>query len=255
VKKTSSERFWEIDALRGIAIILMILYHLVFDLNYFRLFTTDLNSLPVLLFLYPVSTTFLLLVGISLTVSYSRAQQILSIRQLRIKFLKRGTSVFGLGLIITLVTWVYPHDGYIVFGVLHCIGLSILLVYPLIRFRKLPLILGVLCIILGVYLRIAVVVDFPWLLWLGFVPSGFYTLDYFPLLPWFGVVLIGVFLGNNLYQNDKRKFSVKDHSQFIVSRGLCFLGRHSLIIYLLHQLLIVGLLYVLHLLINGSRIV
>jgi uncharacterized membrane protein len=255
MKKPSSGRFWEIDAIRGIAIILMILYHFVFDLNYFRLYTADLDSLPVLLFLYPVSTTFLLLVGISLTISYSRAKQNLSKRQLPVKFLKRGTSVFGLGLLITLVTWVYPHDGYIVFGVLHCIGLSILLAYPLIRFRNFPLILGVLCIILGIALRVTVIVDFPWLLWLGFVPSGFYTLDYFPLLPWFGVVLIGIFLGNTFYQNNTRKVSLNDHSGFILSRVLCFLGRHSLIIYLLHQLLIVGLLYVIPLVINGSRIV
>ncbi len=255
MKRTSSERFWELDAIRGIAIILMIVYHLVFDLNYFGLYTTDLDTPPVLLFLYPISAAFLLLVGISLTVSYSRAQQKLSQTQLKVKFLKRGISVFGLGLLITLVTWVYPHDGYIVFGVLHCIGLSILLAYPLIRFRNFPLILGVLCIILGITLRVAVIVDFPWLLWLGFVPSGFYTLDYFPLLPWFGVVLIGIFLGNSLYQNNTRKVTFNYHSQFILSRGLCFLGRHSLIIYLLHQLLIVGLLYVLHLLINGSRIV
>jgi uncharacterized membrane protein len=248
VQKNPSERFWEIDFLRGIAIILMIVYHLIFDLNYFGVYTTDLDSLPVLLFLYPISTTFLLLVGISLTVSYSRAQQKLSKRQLPLKFLRRGAGVFGLGLIITLVTWVYPHDGFIVFGVLHCIGLSILLAYPLIRFRNLSLVLGVLCIILGVYLRITVVVDFPWLLWLGFVPSHFYTLDYFPLLPWFGVVLIGIFIGNSLYQNNLRTFEVKDHSRFIASRMLCFFGRYSLIIYLLHQLIIVGLLYVLFLL-------
>jgi len=255
VKKNFSERFWEIDFLRGIAIVLMIVYHLVFDLNYFGLYTTNLDSPPVLLFLYPIGTTFLLLVGISLTVSYSRAHKKLSKRQLRLKFFKRGTGVFGLGLIITLVTWVYPHNGFIVFGVLHCIGLSILLAYPLIRFRNLPLILGVLFIILGVFLRITVVVDFPWLLWLGFVPSYFFTLDYFPLLPWFGVVLIGIFLGNSLYQNNKRKFLLKDHSQFIVNRVVCFLGRHSLIIYLLHQLIIVGLLYLFHLVVNGSRIV
>jgi uncharacterized membrane protein len=255
VKKNFSERFWEIDFLRGIAILLMIVYHLVFDLNYFGLYTTNLDSPPVLLFLYPISTMFLLLVGISLTVSYSRAHKKLSKRQLRLKFLKRGTGVFGLGLIITLVTWVYPHNGFIMFGVLHCIGLSILLAYPLIRFRNLPLILGVLCIILGVFLRITVVVDFPWLLWLGFIPSLFFTLDYFPLLPWFGVVLMGIFLGNSLYQNNKRKFSLLDHSEFIVNRWLCFLGRHSMIIYLLHQLIIVGLLYLFHLVVNGSRIV
>jgi uncharacterized membrane protein len=166
-----------------------------------------------------------------------------------------SSDLFGLGLIITLVTWVYPHNGFIMFGILHCIGISILLAYPLIRFRTMPLILGILCIILGVFLQITIVVDFPWLLWLGFVPSFFFTLDYFPLLPWFGVVLMGIFLGNSLYQNNKRKFLLKDHSQFIMNRMICFLGRHSLIIYLLHQLIIVGLLYLFHLVVNGSRIV
>ncbi|MBE3122330.1 MAG: DUF1624 domain-containing protein [Thermoplasmata archaeon] len=255
VKKNPSERFWEIDFLRGIAIFLMIVYHLVFDLNYYELYRTNLNSLPVLLFLYPISTSFLLLVGISLTLSNSRARSTLSTQQMRGKFLKRGGGVFGLGLLITVVTWIYPHDGYIVFGVLHCIGLSIILAYPLVRFRTPTLALGILCIIIGVFLQTTVTVDFPWLLWLGLIPSHFSTLDYFPLLPWFGVVLIGVFLGNSLYQNNKRKFSLKDHSQFIISRGVCFLGRHSLIIYLLHQLIIVCLLYFIHLVVNGSRIV
>ena len=74
MKETSSERFWEIDALRGIAILMMITYHVIFDLNYFEFTSTDLNSLPLLFFLYPVGTLFLLLVGISLTLSYSRVK-------------------------------------------------------------------------------------------------------------------------------------------------------------------------------------
>jgi uncharacterized membrane protein len=247
VKETSSERFWEIDFLRGIAIILMVGYHFLFDLTFFEIYSTDLSTLPVLLFLYPIGTLFLLLVGISLTISYSRAQKILSKQQVPLKFLKRGASVFGFGLIITLVTWVYPHNGFIIFGVLHCIGLSILLAYPLLRFRSLPFMLGILCIIFGIYLRVIVVVDFPWLLWLGFTPAQFYTLDYFPLLPWFGVVLLGIFLGNRLYQNDKRLFPLQDYSSFVIVRGTCLLGRHSLIIYLLHQLIIIGVLYLLFL--------
>jgi len=243
VNKTSSERFWEIDVLRGIAILMMITYHVIFDLNYFGFTSTDLNSLPVLLFLYPVGTLFLLLVGISLTLSYSRVKQTLTRNQLWIKYFNRGSSIFGLGLLITLVTWVYPHNGFIVFGVLHCIGLSILLAYPFIRSRLSALLVGVICIGIGVVLRISVTVDFPWLLWLGFVPTQFYTLDYFPLLPWVGVVLVGIFLGNSLYQNNIRSFRLKDYSQFIITRLFCFLGRHSLIIYLLHQLIIVGILY------------
>ena len=221
----------------------MITYHVIFDLNYFGFTSTDLHSLPVLLFLYPVSTSFLLLVGISLTLSYSRVKHTLTTNQLWIKYLKRGGSIFGLGLLITLVTWIYPHKGFIVFGVLHCIGLSILLAYPLIRARLSAALVGLLCISIGVLLKITITVDFPWLLWLGFVPKQFYTLDYFPLLPWFGVVLIGIFLGNSLYQNNTRSFRQKDHSRFIITRLLCFLGRHSLIIYLLHQFIIVGILY------------
>jgi uncharacterized membrane protein len=248
VKKTSSERFWEIDALRGIAILMMIAYHLLFDLKYYGFSSTDLSSLPVLLFLYPIGTLFLLLVGLSLTLSYGRVKDTLSSRQLQRKYLRRGSSVFGLGLLITLVTWVYPHNGFIIFGVLHCIGLSIILAYPFIRYRLPALIMGVTCVLLGVFLQTMVTVDFPWLLWLGFVPVQFYTLDYFPLLPWFGVVLIGIFLGNNLYQDNRRTFALKDYSHCIVSRVLCFLGRYSLIIYLLHQLVIVGVLYLLTLL-------
>jgi uncharacterized membrane protein len=99
------------------------------------------------------------------------------------------------------------------------------------------------CILVGVFLQSMVTVDFPWLLWLGVVPNQFSTLDYFPLLPWFGVVLLGVFIGNGVYKNNTRVFQLKDYSHTIVVRGLCFLGRYSLIIYLLHQLIIVGLLY------------
>ncbi len=223
----------------------MIAYHVLFDLVYFGFTSTDLNALPVLVFLYPIGTLFLLLVGVSLTLSYNRVKQSFTKGQLRVKYLKRGSSIFGLGLLITLVTWVYPHNGFIIFGILHCIGLSILLGYVLIRSRFSALLVGFVCISVGVFLRLFVMVDFPWLLWLGVVPRSFYTLDYFPLLPWFGVVLLGIFLGNTLYRDNARKFKLKDYSRFIGTRFLCFLGRHSLIIYLLHQIIIVGILYIL----------
>lgn len=245
VNTDRKQRFWEIDALRGIAILMMITYHVLFDLNYFGFTSTDLNSPPALIFLYPVGSLFFLLVGLSLTLSYNHVKNTLTKTQFQIKYLKRGTRIFGLGLLITLVTWVYPHDGYIIFGVLHCIGLSILLAYPFLNTRHSALLAGLCCIVIGIILRFSGPVDFPWLLWLGFVPTSFYTLDYFPLLPWFGVVLIGIFLGNTLYKNNTRIFTLKEAPRFIGVRLLCFLGRHSLVIYLLHQLIIVGILYLL----------
>jgi uncharacterized membrane protein len=242
VKKPISSRYWEVDFLRGIAIIMMVIYHILFDVVFFHLAYVDLSSIPVLLFLYPIGTMFLLLVGVSLTLSYSRVEETLSSWQRQKKFIIRGLYIFGGGMLVTLGTWLYLEEGFVIFGVLHCIGVSTILAYPLIRSRIYPLLLGTVCVIIGVFLQLMVVVDFPWLLWLGFIPNNFYTVDYFPLLPWFGVILIGIFIGNNLYQNNKRRFKIKDLSQFIPVRGVCFLGRHSLLIYLLHQPIIVALL-------------
>ena len=244
MSSTSSDRFWEIDFLRGIAIVLMIGYHILFDLNFFDIYSINLHLLPFRLFLYPIGTTFLLLVGISLTLSYARAQEKIPTKKLPLKFLFRGLKIFGFGMIITFVTWILLPENFIIFGVLHCIGISIILAYPFLQLRIPNLLIGVVFIIVGILLR-SMVFDFSWLVWLGFAPSGFSTIDYFPLLPWFGVVLIGIFIGNTIYPNYNRKFELPDLSRYKSINFLCFLGRHSLIIYLLHQPILIGIIYLL----------
>ena len=239
-EKTLGKRFWEIDSLRGIGIILMIIFHMLFDLNYFSSAGFDLHSGIWFLLGRAAAVTFLFLVGLSLTLSYSRA-----LKQGKAgfsKYLKRGIWIFFLGLIITLMTWLLLPQGTILFGVLHLIGISIILAYPFLRFRNLSLLLGIILIILGVFLQ-TLTFDFPWLLWLGFRPLAFYTFDYLPLLPWFGVVLLGIFFGNLLYPDYKRRFRIRNLSSSPPLRVLAFLGRHSLIIYLLHQPILLGLLY------------
>ena len=240
-KKTP--RFWEIDFLRGIAIIMMIIYHILFDLYFLKIYYIKLNSLPVLLFLYPIGTLFLLLVGISLSISNSRIKYNYTKSKKIIKHVKRGSMIFGWGLIITLITWILIPDTFIIFGVLHCIGISIIISYPFINLKTQNLILGLLIIPIGIYLR-SYTFDFSWFLWLGFIPNGFRTLDYFPLLPWFGVVLIGIYLGNILYPDNKRIFKIMDLSKFNLIKSICFMGRHSLLIYLVHQPIIILIMYI-----------
>ena len=242
VKKKSYNRFWEIDLLRGIAIILMIIFHILYDLNYFDIYKLSLYSGYFLIYVYLNASLFIVLVGISLSLSYSRAKTTLTKKELQLKYLLRGLKIFGLGIIVTLATWIYLKDGYVIFGVLHCIGISIILAYPFIKFRYPNLILGMVLIFSGIIVK-TLTFDFYWLVWLGFTPPQFYTVDYFPLLPWFGVVLVGIFIGNSLYHKNKRRFRMKDLSQSIFVRFFCFLGRNSLIIYFLHQLIIVGLIY------------
>jgi uncharacterized membrane protein len=229
----SVNRYWEIDFLRGFAICMMVFYHILFQINYFQVFNIPLRSLPFLLYAYPIGTLFLLIVGISLTLSYKRAIQNKE-SDLFYKFFKRGLKIFALGLVITMVTWFFPHEGFIVFGILHCIGLSIILGYFFIRYTFISFIIGILIVFIGILLQ-GIFIDFYWLFWIGLKPYRFYTLDYFPLLPWFGVVLIGIYIGNIVYQNGYGKKILTDKFDNVFVNGLVYLGRHSLIIYMLHQ--------------------
>ena len=240
---TTTERFWEVDALRGIALIMMIVYHIAFDLTYLRIADIPLHSLSWQLFLFPIGTLFLLLVGISLSLSYSRIKHRSLRTQLLLKFLSRGARILGLGLLITLTTWIYPHEGFIVFGVLHCIGLSIIIAFPLLDKQWENLFLGLLCVTLGLYIR-TLTIQTDWFVWLGLTSPTFYSFDYFPLLPWCGIGLLGLFLGNTLYKDYRRRFHLRDLSDNLLVRLLVILGKHSLLIYLLHQPIILGVLYV-----------
>lgn len=244
--KPKEKRFWEIDFLRGIAIIMMIIFHFLYDLVYFGGYGFDIWSGFWLFFARTTALIFIFLVGISLTLSYSRATRAKLTKRRRInlplKYIKRGLRIFGYGLLITAATFLFLENGVIVFGILHFIGVAIILAYPLIRYSYSNLVLGIVFIAAGFYLS-SFTLNFSWLLWLGLKQAGFYTLDYFPIFPWLGVVLIGLFAGNILYKDYKRRFRIREIGSLQVIKQLCYIGRHSLLIYLIHQPVLIALLY------------
>jgi len=245
MEKKMAQRFWEIDFLRGIAIIMMVLYHLLYNLHYFAHFNVNVYSGFWMYFARTTATIFIFLVGVSLSVSFSRTKKNHQDRnKLFMKYFRRGLKVFSWGLIITLVTWIFLREGLIIFGILHLIGISIILAYPFLKLHYWNLFFGVFCIILGAYLK-GFIFNFSYLSWLGFRPAQFYSVDYFPLLPWFGVVLIGIFFGNIFYPDYSRKFQLVELSSFSGIKVFCFLGKHSLLIYLLHQPLMIAAFYLL----------
>jgi len=247
-EKKMAQRFWEIDFLRGIAIIMMVLYHLLYNLHYFAHFNVNVYSGFWMYFARTTATIFIFLVGVSLSISFSRTKGFSfgSTKETRLflKYLRRGLKVFSWGLIITLVTRIFLGKAFVIFGILHLIGISIILAYPFLKLHYWNLFFGVFCIILGAYLK-GFIFNFSYLSWLGFRPAQFYSVDYFPLLPWFGVVLIGIFFGNIFYPDYSRKFQLVELSSFSGIKVFCFLGKHSLLIYLLHQPLIIAILFLL----------
>ncbi len=242
MKKNLEKRFWEIDFLRGIAIIMMIIFHLIFDLVYFDKYNFNLNSGFLPYFARVTAIIFIFLVGISLTLSFSRAEKKQKTKKkLYVKYLKRGLMIFSWGLIITLMTWIFLREEFIMFGVLHFIGISIILAYPFLKLKFWNLLIGILFISLGMCLR-NFTFDFSWLVWLGFKPHYFHTIDYFPIFPWFGIILFGLFFGNLLYSDHARRFKIRDLSAFSFIRFFCFLGRYSLLVYLIHQPILIMLI-------------
>jgi uncharacterized membrane protein len=82
-----------------------------------------------------------------------------------------------------------------------------------------------------------------WLIPIGFVPPKFFSIDFFPLFPWFGIVLIGIGLGHYLYPDGKRRFQIPIDDQKEIIKNICFLGRHSLYIYFLHQPILFAIIF------------
>lgn len=216
---------------------MMVFYHLSYDLDTFGGYGIETTTGLWALFADTTASFFLFLVGVSLTIGYSRGGGSVRFR----KYLRRGLVVFGYGMLLTVGTWL-AGVGVIWFGILHLIGVSIILAYPMLGYRRANLVVGLLIIVVGEYMRSqGVSSESPWLLPFGVVPENLFMPDYRPLLPWFGVVLLGVAFGNLVYGRGKRAVQAAP----VGARPLGFLGRHSLLIYLIHQPIMVAVLMVL----------
>ena len=234
-------RFVELDLLRGFAIIGMVFLHILWDLDFFGILPLNRG---IYQFQEIVPSIFFVLMGICLVITVNRRNTV-SPRVLSKHLLFRGLWILGLGMIISLVTLIFIPDRPIFFGVLHCIGLSVILSIPLLRFKSYNIIFAAIIILAGIVIGFYPMEN-PTLahLIVGIHQAdvGKYTIDYFPLLPWFGVSLIGVALGNWLYKDGKRRFAFPDLSRYKPVALFSWLGKHSLTIYLIHQPIIYGLL-------------
>jgi uncharacterized membrane protein len=234
-------RFPEIDLLRGLAIAMMVLYHALFDLTFTGVAEISVTTGFWKVFQIATATLFLGIAGVSLSVSAARAEKYLDRRAFTRKFLWRGAGIFAAGMVVTAVTLILVPGAPVIFGILHCIGISIMLSPLFFRFRRFLPFAGIVVILVGV---LVFPVEGPALLIpLGVYPPGFSSLDWVPLLPWMGVVMLGIVIGDALYPGGERGYSVPP-SLLEVPRGALWPGRHSLLLYFLHQPVLICLLAV-----------
>lgn len=242
----SSKRFIEIDFLRGMAVLGMVIFHLFFVLDYFGVVANEMYEGFWLVLARSVQFVFLGLVGVSLALSLSRQKAGELFRGFYSRQLKRSLLVLAMAMLVTLFTYAAVPDAYVNFGILHLIAVSIFLLMFLAGGKWLNLFLGIAALLIAFSIK-DIEVTTPLLYPFGFDFAGINTLDYFPIFPWISVPLFGMFLGNVFYGSFQRRLWARKFACFEVGffgkSPVLFLGKHALLIYMLHIPVILLVLY------------
>ena len=221
-----------LDALRGIAIVAMIVYHFAFDLRYFGFTRSDFeHDLRWLTARTLILSSFLLISGISAVLAQARNK---ADRQ----WLRHVGIIAGAAALVSVASFTMFPRSFIWFGVLHAIAASLLLARPLFGRPAVAAVIGAAMIIAGVTVA-SPEFDNRALGWIGFMSQKPATEDYVPLFPWMGVMLLGITAGHGLARS--RFAAVAGLGR--APAALRWLGRHSLIVYLVHQPLLIGMLW------------
>lgn len=214
----------------------MAIYHFAWDLEFFGYAEPGMTAFGGWkLFARCIASSFLFLVGVSLVLAHAKGIRWAG-------FWKRLSMVAAAALAITAITWYATPNSFIFFGILHQIALASVLGLAFLRLPPLlTLVVAALVIAAPHYLRSAFF-DQPLLLWVGLSTVPPRSNDFVPLFPWFGAVLIGIASAQFAL-----KAGIFDRLARLQpgawSRPLSFFGRHSLAFYLIHQPVLISLVW------------
>jgi len=293
-KVLTRNRFWELDASRGLAVGMMILQHFIkaclivvnttlgkaaigfwflaknwlmlagvsayaltaFSSTRFPRLSKSINVpsslktviagmelglLAVIIFWLATSSSgaagFMLVMGITMSIRYERSKKRLGEISIFPEFLKRGLELLACAAVITGISYLISPEKMVTFGILHLLGVSTILSFPFLGLPVAIVLLGGLGVIgLGSYFIANPLGTGNLLLsWLGVGALAGQSLDFFPLLPWFGVVLLGIVLGKVLYPKGEREFNLPDFSEGKFMEALEWIGQKALPIFMLQE--------------------
>jgi uncharacterized membrane protein len=236
VSTASRTRIVLVDLARGIALLAMFVFHFAYDLSYFRLIETDIPLDPAWRwFARTIAASFLTLVGISLVLATRGGLN-------RGAYLKRLAMVAGAAALVTIGTWFAMPQAFIFFGILHQVAFASVLALAFLRLPTLAIALAALVVFALPQFVANPFFDQPWLLWLGLSRDVPNTADFVPVLPWFGWVLTGMVLARLALPHLAGSPIAAWQPRSLPARIVAWGGRHSLLVYLLHQPIFIGLL-------------
>ena len=227
MEQAKKRRIQILDLIRTIAMLFMVVHHTCYDLAVFSVIPFSyMQGLVLRMVSYISAALFMLCSGASSRLSRSN--------------IKRGALVLMCALVVSIVTRFMGRP--VLFGILHFFGTSMILYSifekPLIRAVSFLSSIGKImvplaCIILFILsdiLTSRAETSLKFLFPLGFTADGFFSSDYYPLLPWIFLFLAGTWIGGLILENRDKQWLYTP-----VPKALTFPGRHSLVIYMVHQ--------------------
>jgi len=225
-----------VDLARGLALLAMFVYHFAYDLSYFRLISVDVVADPAWrAFARLIAGSFLTIVGFSLVLATRNGFD-------RGNYLRRLALVACAAILVTCATWFALPDVFIFFGILHHIALASLLALPFLFLPTALVAIAALVVFALPFILGSDVFTQDWLAFLGFGPWPL-TADFVPVFPWFGCVLAGMTLARLLLPAAGGSGWAQWRARSAPARLVVLGGRNSLFVYLVHQPLFIGALF------------
>jgi uncharacterized membrane protein len=218
----------------------MILFHAAFDLVFFAGQQLNLESGIIWIIGRSAAVLFIALAGASMGLAWRRKHA-----GKKNPLLMRGIQIFGMGIVLTAFTWIFFHAYTIWFGVLHLIGLAVIIGTLLLPHPRITCVAGIIITGMGILLSIPSYAALAPMA-IPLFPLTFQTFDYFPIFPWMGVFLLGMSLGEYFFPSGRQRYRISLDATHPFAQSLIWAGRNSLLLYFIHQPILVGIITLLN---------
>ena len=223
-----------VDALRGLALAAMVIFHGAWDLSNADLIATDIGDhAGWQWFARSIAASFLAITGASLVLAHGRGFN-------SQKFWRRWLLLAGAAGLVTLGTWFMFPESFVFFGILHHIALASIVALPFLRLPPLVTLLAAIAVFILPLVFRSGMFDPLWLIWTGLALRVPDAVDFVPFFPFFSFVLTGMALGRIVQAwLSRHGWQAKNP----VTKTAALAGRHSLLFYLVHQPILLGLIW------------
>lgn len=232
------ERIEMIDFVRGVALLAMTLFHFGWDMELFGVAQPGFAAQSAMVwFARCIASSFIFLVGVSLVLAHENGIA-------KKPYIVRLAKVVAAAIVISIATYIATPKFYIFFGILHHIALASIIGLFFLRFSSwMNFLFGAFALTIGLWVKLDILSNPLWS-WTGLSSHVPKSSDFVPLLPFIAAMIFGMAATQFMISKNWIEVIAKIKFDNILGRAIKYIGRHSLIYYLVHQPIMIGIIVV-----------